>query len=43
LSPSFNSWVVVSLGTALGLFLVLIYLSTDQIIVNRQRLVGWSQ
>ena len=43
LSPSLNSWVGISLGTALGLFLVLIYLSTDQIIANRQRLVGWSQ
>ncbi|MDG0992865.1 MAG: MauE/DoxX family redox-associated membrane protein [Luminiphilus sp.] len=43
LSPSLNSWVGISLGIALGLFLVLIYLSTDQIIANRQRLVGWSQ
>ncbi len=41
--PSLNSMVIISLGTALGLFLVLIYLSTDQIIANRQRLVGWSQ
>ena len=43
LSPSLNSWAVISLGSALGLFLVLIYLSTDQIIANRQRLAGWSQ
>ena len=43
LSPSLSSWIGISLGTALGLFLVLIYLSADQIIANRQRLVGWSQ
>ena len=43
LSPSLNSWAVISLGSAFGLFLVLIYLSTDQIIANRQRLAGWSQ
>lgn len=43
LSPSLNSWAFISLGSAFGLFLVLIYLSTDQIIANRQRLAGWSQ
>ena len=35
-------WVGMTLGLGFSFFLVLIYLSTDQIIANRQRLIGWS-
>jgi uncharacterized membrane protein len=40
--PPVTSWAVIFLTLVFGLFLVLVYLSVDQIIANRQRLVGWS-
>ena len=42
IKTAFIPWVGMTLGLVLGFFLVLIYLSTDQIIANRQRLIGWS-
>lgn len=42
LNPEIMSWAAVFLGLAFGLFLLMIYLSSDQVIANRQRLPGWS-
>lgn len=40
-APLQASWVLALMGMAWGLVLLLLYVATDQIIANRQRMAGW--
>lgn len=43
LNPEMMSWAAVFLALAFGVFSLMIYLSSDQVIANQQRLLGWSE
>ena len=40
-APLQASWALALMGMAWGLVLLLLYVATDQIIANRQRMAGW--